>query len=301
MWPRLNHQDIELFKQFQISYGEPPAALKAVFFDIGSVLIDLDWDSFFARQHELNPDSKDFSLEQMMVRLRDNQWMVRWCTGRIGAFQYTQGTLEAAGHSPEHAHNLALGIERLSNGVFAPALVKELSSLIVGPARPRVVRLIQKLRKQGFIVGALSNATPWHESDIMRTVSLHELFDVVLFSQDLGTEKPDPKIYLAAHQAAQKIFELRCEAAQLPCQQLTTQQLAFVDDTPVNIRAARALGWQSNLVCLLKDDILKSAKQLSASELSTHSANSKNLVFADEAAQRVEWLFADILSSTQVK
>ena len=235
-----------------------------------------------------------------MSRVRENQLMAKWCTGRLGPFDYAKGMLEAAGHSPEQAHNLALGVVRLSSGAHAPSLVKELSSLIVGPARPRIVRLIQKLRKHGFIVGALSNATPWHESDIMRTTALHELFDVVIFSQDVGVEKPDPAIYKSAQASVQKIYDVKSGKSDLPHSPLHPSQFAFVDDTPVNVRAARALGWQSSLVCLLKDDLLTSAARMSESELARLSTSSENLVFADEAAKRVEGLFAKLLSSVQV-
>ncbi|NBO37661.1 hypothetical protein EBU99_03660 [bacterium] len=297
MWPRLSPNDLELFEPFRAPNENSSAPLKAIFFDIGSVLIDLDWDSFFARQHELNPDKKNFSVDTMMARVRENQLMVKWCTGQVGPFAYIQGMLEAAGHAPETAHRLALGLDRLSNGVFAPALVKELSSLIVGPARPRVVRLIQRLRKHGYIVGALSNATPWHESDIMRTTSLHELFDVVLFSQDVGTEKPDPHIYKAAFEAAQRLSLLRDGTKSTSATEtLTPAQLAFVDDTPINIHAARALGWQASLVCLLKDEHLNRVHSLPPDELAQLSTEAKNLVFGEHAAQRVESLFVNLLS-----
>lgn len=292
MWPRLSPEDLKLFEAFQNPKENPRNQIKAVFFDIGSVLIDLNWDSFFARQNEMNPDDRNFSVETMMATVRENQLMVKWCTGVIGPFAYVKGMLEAAGHSPEAAHRLALGTERLSNGVFAPALVKELSSLIVGPARPRVVRLIQNLRKNGYIVGALSNATPWHESDIMRTTSLHELFDVVLFSQDVGTEKPDKRIYEAAHQAAQKIHASRTQSSEPP---IAPENLAFVDDTPINIHAARALGWKASLVCLLKPEDLKKADSYRKEELEKLSVQSENLVFGDEAAKRVERLFIHLV------
>ncbi|MBM3381568.1 MAG: HAD-IA family hydrolase [Betaproteobacteria bacterium] len=294
MWPRLSPEDLGLFEPFRCFKENSQSPVRAVFFDIGSVLIDLDWDSFFARQQELNPDDKNFSVDRMMTRIRENQLMVRWCTGHLGPYEYVEGMLEAAGHSKDKAQRLAYGTERLSNGAYAPALVKELSSLIVGPARPRIVRLIQTLRKKNYIVGALSNATPWHESDIMRTTSLHELFDVVVFSQDVGSEKPDAKIYESAHQAAQKIYAMRSPNK---ASTLDTAQLAFVDDTPINVRAARNLGWQSSLVCLLKDDLLSKARALDADTLAQLSTQSQNLVFGDEAAKRVEGLFVELLSS----
>lgn len=295
MWPRLSPEDLNLIQPFRQPLNSPEAAIRAVFFDIGSVLIDLDWDSFFSRQQEMNPDLRPFSVDTMMGRVRENQLMHKWCTGHSGPFNYVQGMLEAAGHSPDQAARLASGSERLSNGSFAPALVKELSSLIVGPARPRVVRLIQHLRRNGYTVGALSNATPWHESDIMRTTSLHELFDVVIFSQDVGSEKPEPRIYEAAFHAALKIEETRRGKTH---SRLLPAQLAFVDDTPVNVRAAQQLGWHASLVCLLKDELLKEAHALPAQQLASLSTDSCNLLFGDAAAQRVEALFVHLLKAS---
>lgn len=294
MWPRLSSQDLNLFEPFNSQSNSSGTDIRVIYFDIGSVLIDLDWDSFFARLHELNPDNSSLSAESVLRHLRDNQLMQKWCSGAIGPLGYTQGMLEAAGHSKEKAHRLALGLEPLSNGTFAPTLVKEHSSLIVGPARPRVVRLIQNLRKHNFIVGALSNATPWHESDILRTTSLHELFDVVIFSQDVGSEKPEANIYRAALNAAQEIYRKKAGAQASP---LTESHLAFVDDTPANVRAARSLGWHASLVCLLKAEYLNSAHRMSDDELSELSIKSSNLVFGEEAACRVETLFSKLISS----
>ena len=292
MWPRLSSQDLNLFEPFNQFNPSSGRDIRVIYFDIGSVLIDLDWDSFFGRLHELNPDNPSLTSEKILRHLRDNQLMQKWCTGAIGPLGYAQGMLEAAGHTKDKAHRLALGIEPLSNGKFAPALVKEHSSLIVGPARPRVVRLIQKLRKHNFIVGALSNATPWHESDILRTASLHELFDVVLFSQDVGSEKPEENIYRAALNAAQEIYRKKM-GPDSEC--LTTTHIAFVDDTPANVKAARALGWHASLVCLLKSELLETSQQLNEQELSDLSSQSCNLVFGEEAACRVESLFSKLI------
>ena len=72
--------------------------------------------------------------------------------------------------------------------------------------------------------------------------------------------------------------------------------MAFVDDTPANIYAAQHLGWHARLVCLLKNEILETATQLSGEKLAEFSVNSKNLVFGDEAARRVEVLFSKLIA-----
>ena len=76
---------------------------------------------------------------------------------------------------------------------------------------------------------------------------------------------------------------------------LTESQLAFVDDTPANVRAARALGWHASLVCLLKPEHLETWHRLNEQELNDLSTSACHLVFGEEAARRVENLFSKLI------
>ena len=51
MWPRLSSQDISLFEPFNSHSPASGKDIRVIYFDVGSVLIDLDLDSFFARLH----------------------------------------------------------------------------------------------------------------------------------------------------------------------------------------------------------------------------------------------------------
>ncbi|MHB1293586.1 MAG: HAD family hydrolase [Anaerolineae bacterium] len=92
----------------------------------------------------------------------------------------------------------------------------------------RLVALIRHLRGQGLRVALLSNASPalkGNTSPIARW-GMDGLFDVQVFSYQVGALKPDPRTYAAA-----------IAALGLPA-----EALLFIDDAPANVEGARAAG-----------------------------------------------------------
>ena len=88
----------------------------------------------------------------------------------------------------------------------------------------RLIGFIRSLRPR-LKTGIISNA--W--SDVRENVKAHvngDSFDVILFSAEEGIEKPDPEIYRRA----------------LARLDVAPADAVFVDDMPVNVEAARALG-----------------------------------------------------------
>ncbi|MER6992203.1 HAD-IA family hydrolase [Saccharopolyspora hirsuta] len=77
----------------------------------------------------------------------------------------------------------------------------------------------------GVPVVLVSNATSRLESDLA-ALGVLDLFDAVVNSSRVGVAKPDPRIYRFAAERAGAELD-RC---------------LFVDDTPANVEAARALG-----------------------------------------------------------
>ena len=87
-----------------------------------------------------------------------------------------------------------------------------------------LLTFIRSLRPR-YKTGILSNAWP----DAREAVKAHvngEAFDVIVISGEEGVEKPDPEIYRRA----------------LERLKVTPAEAVFVDDMPVNVEAARALG-----------------------------------------------------------
>lgn len=88
---------------------------------------------------------------------------------------------------------------------------------------PPLVSVLRQARSYDLHTGLVSNASGPVAS--LRE-SLPELFDITLFSGQLGIAKPDPRIFLAA---AEKLG-------------VSPQSCVYVDDMAVNVRAAANVG-----------------------------------------------------------
>jgi HAD superfamily hydrolase (TIGR01509 family) len=281
MWPPLKPSDLDLAQPFNLAKDWAPQKT-FVYFDIGSVLIDLDWDGFEDTLIALASPAYQ-SRVQVRSRLQTPEAkdiLHRWSTGELGPMGYARGLWKLLGHdgdlsTPEEAHHLIQ--------------IKDSSSRIVGPVRPRSLRLVKKLRALGIGVGVLSNAVPWHEADIETTLKLRDVFDLVVFSQDVGYEKPEMGIYACAQELARRHCFYRNGVTAF-----SGQNIFFVDDLPANVRTAREFGWNASLVCLLNEKLWQEGKisSCSVSEFQQKAMNSKNLLFGDAAAQKVVELFS---------
>jgi HAD superfamily hydrolase (TIGR01509 family) len=92
-----------------------------------------------------------------------------------------------------------------------------------------LVEFIRKL-KPLYKIGLLSNAGK-EEIDIIYRDKLDDLFDATAVSYEVKSVKPDPEIFLIC---AQRL-------------NLKPEQCVFVDDSPMNIEAARKLGMKTVL------------------------------------------------------
>lgn len=89
----------------------------------------------------------------------------------------------------------------------------------------RLVNFIRELREDGFPVALLSNESPELE-ERLRQLEIHDLFDPVLISAQIGVMKPDMTAYRVALQALQT----------------APHEAIFVDDSLTNIRGAQTMG-----------------------------------------------------------
>lgn len=99
----------------------------------------------------------------------------------------------------------------------------------------RLIALIRNLRKRGTPVGLLSNALPPRERDESPAGQWGDasLFDVQVFSYQVGVLKPDPRMYRAV----------------LETMHLRPGEALFVDDAPANVQGARDVGLNASLFC----------------------------------------------------
>jgi putative hydrolase of the HAD superfamily len=95
----------------------------------------------------------------------------------------------------------------------------------VGPA-VSMVDLARAARAKGMVLGPLSNSFGTDPFDPYAHCGIWDLFDIHVISEREGIAKPDPAIYQRA-----------LERMQLP-----GQECVFVDDNPLNLPPACALG-----------------------------------------------------------
>ncbi len=94
---------------------------------------------------------------------------------------------------------------------------------------PAMVAWQQKLKQRGLLTAILSNMGDSVLESVRREFDWIDRFDVLVWSYQLGTSKPDPAIY--RHTLAQ--------LGTLP------EETLFIDDKQENVEAAQALGIQA--------------------------------------------------------
>lgn len=283
MWPKIKVSHLNLAAPFSntraVQLSENSGFKGFVFFDAGSVILDLDWDKYFAAIgtyliKPLVPDNFCAAFAKTGV-------MRKWSVGELGAYQYYQ-SVKSFLSSQGTKHSLQ---------ELTPQRLKEISSYVVGPMRPEVLALVSELKKNGFATGLLSNANVWHESDMERQTPLQSHFDVVIFSQDVGCEKPEPKIYETATLAAQSF------CLEKKNRHLEAKDIYFVDDLPPNVIEAKRHGWNAALVLTITESLLERAKtgQVTDADLQVLSSKRENLIFGEQAARRVRDIFKELI------
>ena len=181
--------------------------VKAIIFDLGGVIIDLDFSNFYNRiitQSPLNKPQTPIILE--FFRQSDI---------------YHQGLM-----SNEEFYQLAcdlLQVCALDQKDFFDAF----NSIISG-RNPKSIKLVKKLRNMNqYKLIALSNVNSSHWEYLLRkNWGFLEYFDEMILSHEIHMTKPDKEIFQYAIQKA------GCKP----------EEIVFIDDGLNNIRSARELG-----------------------------------------------------------
>jgi HAD superfamily hydrolase (TIGR01509 family) len=93
-------------------------------------------------------------------------------------------------------------------------------------AFPGIVKLMNALKKGNFKQALVSSAPQQNIDLVLRELNLAEIFDCVVFGQEVSESKPSPQIYLAA---ARKL-----NAAAGDC--------VVIEDSPLGVKAAKTAG-----------------------------------------------------------
>jgi putative hydrolase of the HAD superfamily len=180
--------------------------IRGVVLDFGGVILDMRWD--VARE-----------LEQAHGLPRGAIFETLYRTGTWAEIQCGRGDRAAW---LDEAHRLL----EARAGRSLPRLHEawRAATHLIAPN----VALVRALRP-GYRVSILSNADTTLRDRLRDGHRIHDLFDDVVCSAEVGLAKPDAAIY-----------RLAAERLGLP-----PAACAFVDDLPANVEAARALGMQA--------------------------------------------------------
>ncbi|KAJ1819093.1 hypothetical protein IWW57_004564 [Coemansia sp. S610] len=206
--------------------------IKAVIFDVGGVLVQSPFIAISAYEQELGLPANYINVSLSR-------------RGPEGAFQqYERGELAFTEFVDQWTNEL--NDTNANNTAFRRYLQRnELDTRMALPQQTRVsgatlfarmmavaetpnecvVELVRWLKACGYRVAALTN----NFKDAGDSDRLKPLFDVFVESAVEGLRKPDPRFYLKA-----------CERLRVG-----PSEALFLDDIPVNLRAAKALGMEA--------------------------------------------------------
>jgi 2-haloacid dehalogenase len=196
--------------------AQPNPRPVAIVFDLGGVLIDWNPRYLYNRFFPGDPQA----LERFLAEIDFFAWNVVQDAGR----PFEQAIREQAARFPAYAELIR-------------AYDTHYEETVAGPIQP-VVEIMADLRQAGYPLYALSN---WPLEKFVRVrprFAFLDWFEQILVSGEVGVVKPDPRIYA-----------ILLERIGRPA-----GECIFIDDSPVNIAGAQALGFGTVL--------FKSAEQL---------------------------------------
>jgi len=178
-------------------------AIEALLFDLGKVLVDFDFD--LGMKHFGSRTS--LTSEEFKSIILDQTWVRRYEHGQIS-------TIEFHRYLQEHG-KLEMSLVEFHEAwasVFLPGLIVP-------------EELLANLKSRYPLI-LVSNTNEAHAEFVAKNYRVLDYFDHKIFSHEVGSMKPDRKIYDAAIAAAGKPAEA----------------LFFTDDREENIESAANLG-----------------------------------------------------------
>ena len=177
--------------------------IEALLFDLGKVLVDFDFDLGMKRFGART----SLSAEEFKAIILDQSWVRRYEHGEISSADYHR-YLRDAGRLDMHLDEF----HEAWSSVFLPGLIV-----------PEELLANLKARYPLILV---SNTNESHADFVSRNYPVLDYFDHKIFSHEVGSMKPDRKIYDAAIAAAGR----------------PPEALFFTDDREENIESAAKLG-----------------------------------------------------------
>ena len=173
----------------------------------------------FCSRH-LSFDTKvriDWVLAAELLRGRDHLIQTQIPIGRISKTEREYWKLQVDKFTE------IMGRETTMQELMAPLYSGSESELI----RPEARDLLREAKAQGIPVGMLTNdLTAFHDASWIAGITIISEFDAMVDGRQDSIFKPDPAAY-----------QLMCERLNVP-----VEGTVFVDDQPINLRGAEALG-----------------------------------------------------------
>ena len=186
----------------------PEAAIRAVLWDFGGVILSSPFDAF-ARYERENGLPADFLRRINATNPDTNAWAL-----------LERGDIDLDGFYTLFAEEG----RTLGHDVDAKAVL----ALIEGQVRPKMVaalRTVGERYKTACLTNNIRRAGPSAERSA-EIAEIMALFDIVVESSLVGFRKPDPRFYTHACQALG----------------VAPEETVFLDDLGINLKPARAMG-----------------------------------------------------------
>jgi putative hydrolase of the HAD superfamily len=183
-----------------------PELIKAMIFDLGRVLIRVDFTAGLFKYYQKSEESSD---EEILQELFKDKIFIGFNTGKIDAQQVYQ--------SIQDKYGLDLSYDKFTSewcNIFAPM--------------PGMRSIVERVSKK-FILGLLSDIDPLHWQFCQKNFPVLKNFIKPALSYQIGALKPDPLCY---QRAAEYVGT-------------QAKYCLFIDDREINVQGARDAGMQA--------------------------------------------------------
>jgi epoxide hydrolase-like predicted phosphatase len=191
--------------------SEHSREIEFVYFDLGNVLLSFDPAAACANLSK----NFDITIHQARAAVYESRLQDRFEHGEVTGQQFADAIRQQLGRA-ESAMPTELVLDAVSD-MFTP----------IDSMRD----VMQRVRESGCRVGLLSNTCHAHWDWIGRQkyAVMDFVFEATILSFEVGSMKPDHRIYEAAEQAAQ----------------VPPKRILFLDDKDENVAAAIDRGWNA--------------------------------------------------------
>ncbi len=192
-----------------------PVGVECLIFDLGGVLVDLDWERCVNQFVEIGVDN----IDDILSTTHQKGFLLDYELGTISTEEFREKVRELSSKSPSDSE-----------------IDDALTALLVGFPKEKL-DLLYELKKR-YKVLMLSNTNKKSFEFIVEEFiskdgkQIEDYFDKCYLSYEMGLSKPSEEIY----QAILQDFNLTPEACM------------FFDDSPVNVEAAKKLGFHAEVI-----------------------------------------------------